>query len=403
MNARRSAAALAATAVLTMAAAPLAAADDAPSPAASASLPSGLYGKADPKFDGVFRQSYALLAQTSEGFEPAAKAVDWLTGQQCSSGGFAAFRADPSEPCDAKTPVDSNSTASAVQALATLGGQDKTVDKAVAWLKSVQNQDGGWGYNPGLPSDANSTGIVVGALSAAGEKPASFTSQKGKSPYDALPSLTIPCDKDGGGAFGLQDMKSKKLVANADATAAGVTGSLGKGLVVEAGEKRSLTACNKATDVKQAAANGSSYLAKTLRKDGHLTSSMPGSKDQPDVGNTADAVVALAAAGLTEQAEKPYTWLEKNGPAWAKGAGPAAYAQLVFAAHATGGNPRDFGGTDLVAALNATGPKPEKASVAGRSEDEKDDDGMSISVWWIVGVGLVAGAGIGFLFSGRNK
>ncbi|RFU86159.1 hypothetical protein DY218_13630 [Streptomyces triticagri] len=403
MNARRSAAALAATAVLTMAVAPVAAADDSPSPSASASLPSGLYGKADPKFDGVFRQSYALLAQDSAGVEPAAKAVDWLTGQQCDSGGFAAFRADPSEACDAKTPVDSNSTAAAVQALAALGGQAKTVDKAVGWLKSVQNQDGGWGYNPGLPSDVNSTGIVVGALAAAGEKPAEVTSQKGKSPYDVLPTLTIPCHESGGGAFGLADMKTKKLAANADATAAGVTGSLGKGLVLKAGEARSLTACKKATDVEQAADNGASYLASTLRKDGHLTSSMPGSDDQPDVGNTADAVVALAASGLTEQAEKPYAWLEKNGPAWAKKAGPAAYAQLVFAAHATGGDPRDFGGKDLVAALNATGPEPEKTSGAGQAEEKKDDDGMTISVWWIVGVGLVAGVGIGFLFSGRSK
>ncbi|MFC7308514.1 prenyltransferase/squalene oxidase repeat-containing protein [Streptomyces monticola] len=401
MNVRRTAAATAAavTAALLAVAAPAAHAADTPSPSAPASLPSGLYGKKDPKFDGVFRQSYALLAQDTVGVKPAQKAVDWLTGQQCDSGGFAAFRADPSEACDAKTQVDSNSTAAAVQALTALGGQDATVKKAVSWLKSVQNQDGGWGYNPGLPTDANSTGIVVGALAAAGEKPQAVKSQKGKSAYDALPKLALSCDKGEDGAFGLADMKTGKLAANADATAAGVLGSLGDGLVVKAAEKQSPAKCAEPGDVRQAAKNGAAYLADTLAKDGHLKSSMPGAEDQPDYGNTADAVVALSAAGLTDQTKKPVEWLQQNSAKWAKENGPAAYSQLIFAAHATGADPRDFGGTDLVKALNATGPAPEKAAAA---DSEKKDDGGGVP-WWIIGVFFVASVGIGFLISGRKK
>ena len=56
--------------------------------------------------------------------------------------------------------VDTNSTAAAVQALAALGGHDAATGKAVAWLKSVQNKDGGWGYAPGGASDTNSTSVV---------------------------------------------------------------------------------------------------------------------------------------------------------------------------------------------------------------------------------------------------
>ncbi|WP_371529439.1 terpene cyclase/mutase family protein [Streptomyces sp. NBC_01283] len=401
MNVRRSAAVLAAVAVIGSAAAPAAFADSA-SPSPSAALPSGLYGDADPKFDGVFRQSYALLAQDSAGVKPAAKSVDWLTGQQCESGGFAAYRADAGEPCDSKTMFDSNATASAVQALAALGGQKKAVGKGVDWLKSVQNKDGGWGYSPGMASDANSTGIVIGALAAAGEKPQSVKAQSGKSPYDALPALSMSCDKDGG-AFGLADAKSGKLSPNADATAAGVLGAHGKGLVVDpAGKKAAAPKCEKADTAEQAASNGTGYLLKTLAKgDDHLMSSMPGAKNMPDLGNTADSVLALAAAGQPEQAKKSAEWLSKNSADWAKKSGPAAYAQLIFAARASGLDPRDFGGADLVKQLNATGPAPQATEAADEKKDSDDDSG--VSVWWIIGVGLVAGAGIGFLYSGNKK
>ncbi|MFE6160890.1 prenyltransferase/squalene oxidase repeat-containing protein [Streptomyces sp. NPDC056486] len=402
MNVRRSAAVLAAVAVFGSAAAPAAFAES-PSPSPSAALPSGLYGDSDPKFDGVFRQSYALLAQDSVGVKPAAKSVDWLTGQQCASGGFTSYRPDASEPCDSKTMVDSNMTASAVQALAALGGQDKAVKKSVGWLKSVQNQDGGWGYSPGMDSDANSTGIVIGALAAAGEKPQSVKSQDGKSAYDALPALSMSCEKDGG-AFGLADVKSGKLSPNADATAAGVLGAHGKGLVVdEAKKKAAAPKCAKAGTAEQAASNGTAYLLKTLAKgDDHLMSSMPGAKNMPDLGNTADSVLALAAAGQPEQAEKSAEWLAKNSAEWAKKSGPAAYAQLIFAARASGLDARDFGGADLVKQLNATGPAPQATEKA--ADEKKDsDDGSGVSVWWIIGVGLVAGAGIGFLYSGNKK
>ncbi|MEV8312706.1 prenyltransferase/squalene oxidase repeat-containing protein [Streptomyces sp. NPDC059900] len=402
MNVRRSAAVLAAVAVFGSAAAPAAFADTA-SPSPSAKLPSGLYGDADPKFDGVFRQSYALLAQDSAGVKPAAKAVDWLTGQSCASGGFAAYRADAGEPCDAKTMVDSNSTAAAVQALTALGGQDKTVKKSVDWLKSVQNQDGGWGYSPGMDSDANSTGIVIGALTGAGEKPQSVKSQDGKSAFDALPALSMSCDKDGG-AFGLADVKTGKLAPNADATAAGVLGGHGKGLVVDEAKKEAAAPkCEKADTAEQAAANGTGYLLKTLAKgDDHLMSSLPGAKNMPDLGNTADSVLALAAAGQPEQAKKSAEWLSKNSAQWAEKSGPAAYAQLIFAAHAAGMDPRDFGGADLVKQLNAQGPAPQAAEKAG--DEKKDgDDGSGVSIWWIIGVGMVAGIGIGFLYSGNKK
>ncbi|MFI5803181.1 prenyltransferase/squalene oxidase repeat-containing protein [Streptomyces sp. NPDC051561] len=417
MTLRRSAAALAATAVLGAVAAPAAVAAPTPSPVA---LPSGLYGKGDPTYDGVFRQSLALLAQDTVGVKPAAKAVDWLVGQQCDNGGFAAYRADAGKACDPKDPkvmLDSNATASAVQALSALGGQDAAAQKAVGWLRSVQNADGGWPYVPGTPSDANSTSLVIGALVAAGEKPKDIKGKDWKSPLEALLDFQVKCDGDAShqGAFAFQPDKAKKLFPNADATASVVTASALKGLVVQAPKAaKELTvapACKDGMTTPEAAvAGGADYLSRTLEKNGsHLKSAMPGAEDKPDFGNTADAVVALAAGDYKAAAAKPAEWLAKNSAAWAKGAGPAAYAQLIFAAHATGMDPRSFGGADLVAQLNATGPAPESQPGAGKdgtkdsAEEKKSDDGGSTATWWIVGIAFVASMGAGFLISGRNK
>ncbi|MGW7421989.1 prenyltransferase/squalene oxidase repeat-containing protein [Streptomyces sp. NPDC054813] len=393
---RRSAAVLAATAVIGVATpAMTATAADDPSPSASTVLPSGLFGSTDPKYDGVWRQSLALLAQHTVGLTPAAKAVDWLAGQQCADGSYAAFRAEPTAACDAKVTVDTNSTAAAVQALAAVGGHDDAVGKAVTWLKSQRNKDGGWGYTPGSPSDTNSTGVVIGALAAAGETP-------DKAADDLLAKWSVPCDEDGGG-LAYQPDKKGKLAANADATAAGVLGVLGKGFAATAGKAPAegyvCANSDKALTPAEVARNGAAYLADATHDQGHLVSTLAGAKPQPDYGNTADAVVAMAAQGSTEPARKPYAWLEAHAVPWAKQSGPAAYAELIFAAHAMGADPRDFGGTDLVTALNATGPAP--AAAAEHTEEKKESSGTS--VWWIVGTGLVAGIGIGFLFSGRRK
>jgi hypothetical protein len=402
----RCAAALAATVVIG-AATPAVAAPPSPSP--KVAIPDGLYGTADPTYDGVWRQSLSLLAQDTVEVKPAAKAVDWLLGQQCADGSFPAFRADTKAPCGAKTPVDTNSTAAAVQALAALGGHDTATGKAVTWLKSVQNKDGGWGYSPGGASDANSTSVVIGALTAVGEKPDAVV-KDGKSPYDALLKLALPCDA--GGAFAFQPDKKGKLAANADATAAAVVGALGKGLAGEPVRPQGTNpTCKDAKSPEQAAQNGAAYLLKSLAKDKHLTTALPGAKPQPDYGNTADAVLALATAGQGEKAAETMRWLEAHYATWAEQSGPAAYAQLILAANAETSDYNDFGGQDLVKLLNATGPKPAalptvgayptKESQSAGKHAEKKDSGFG--VWWFVGVCLVAGIGVGFLISGRNK
>ncbi|MEU6014420.1 prenyltransferase/squalene oxidase repeat-containing protein [Streptomyces sp. NPDC047515] len=420
MTVRRSAATLAAIAtVLCAAAAPVAVAAPSPSPSPSVALPSGLYGTKDPTYDGVWRQSLAFLAQRLEGVTPATKSVDWLIAQQCGNGAYAAYRPDVSQPCTEKTVLDTNATAAAVQAFVEVGGHRDTVNNSVRWLKSVQNEDGGWGYTAGAPSDANSTSLVIGALARQGQRLADITTPNGKTPYSPLLALAIPCGGKDGGAFAYQPDKAGKLAANADATAAAVLGTMGKALAVGNNASVKGTSCHPGSGLtpEQAAQNGAHYLANALATSGHLDlPPMPGAADttpQPDFGNTADAVVALSAAGHQDKAAKAVAWLKKNSGPWAEQNGPAAYAQLVLAAHATGADARDFNGVNLVDRLNATGPTPAAVTTPDPSTDtgyeatEKDQvhsgDDVIGGVWWFIGIGLVVAAAAAFLISGRRK
>ncbi|GAA4921530.1 prenyltransferase/squalene oxidase repeat-containing protein [Streptomyces coeruleoprunus] len=413
---RRRAAALAAVAVLGtgIAGALAPAASAAPSPGPAPKLPAGLYGTKDPTYDGVWRQSLAFMAQQVSGVEPAPEAVGWLLGQQCDNGGFTAYRADATKPCAAATPLDTNATAVALQALDGVDSHEERVpqamERAARWLKGAQNHDGGWGYNPGSPSDANSTSLVVSALAAIGQEPGTVRSASGKSPYDALLTFALPCDaKSGGGAFAYQPAKDGTLVANDDATAAAVLAGLGKHLLVKGVTPQQKPTCETAAKptAERAARNGAAHLAAALAKTGHLNlPPMPGATapaDQPDVGNTADAVIALGAAGHGEEAAGAVAWLRANGPAWAKEGGPAAYAQLILAAHTAGADARDFGGTDLVRQLEATGPEPASTPESRAREEAEKHEESGFGVWLIVGVLLVAGMGIGFLLNGRTR
>ncbi|MEV8345365.1 prenyltransferase/squalene oxidase repeat-containing protein [Streptomyces niveus] len=414
-RAARSAAACAAFAVLCVAAAPSTA---SAAPADTPPLPAGMYGTTDPTYDGVWRQSLAMLAQRVVNVMPADSAVNWLLGQQCDSGAFPAYRPDATKPCDATTVVDTNSTAAAVQTLAALMKYPDAMNNGISWLASAQNKDGGWGYSAGAPSDANSTALVIGALAAGGAPVGTRLSTEGRSPYQSLIGFAIPCDaKEGGGAFGYQPDKSGKLLPNADATAAALLGGVGKRMVTTGVEPGPAPVCQDLHPLtpERAARNGASYLVKTMAKTGHLDQPpMPGAEDSaplPDYGNTADAVVALTTAGYGDQAAASMKWLEKNSADWAKANGPAAYAQLIFAAHTTGTDPRTFDGIDLVKAVNATGPTPkwigpkpltttEQQKVLADQKTERHS--MSGNVW-TMGIGAFAALVICTLFVLRAR
>ncbi|MFF1908822.1 prenyltransferase/squalene oxidase repeat-containing protein [Kitasatospora sp. NPDC058218] len=412
--ARLGAAALSAALLAGAAAAPALA--DSPSTGATAPVPEGLYGKGDPTYDGVWRQSLALTALAGAKVTPADSAVSWLTGQQCADGGWPSYRADASAACDAKT-EDSNATAVAVQALVALGGHQDTVDKGVQWLKANQNADGSWAYNPGSPGDANSTGLAVNALLAAKLDPAGVA-KSGRSAFDGLALFQLGCaaPADQRGAFAYQPDPAGALAPNALASA--------QASLAAAGGKLPVTNTNRTDAAPKAlpCANGSTeplvpradsaeaagaYLTAQLAAGGqHLTLNMPGATPTPDYTATAWAALGLIQGGHPQQAAGAVDWLAKEGGTWTKGGTDAsATATLLLVAQAAQRDPATFGG-DLVAQLTALGPAPKATAPASATAstapaEKKKDDGLS--QWWPIGIGLLIGVGGGLVLSLQRK
>ncbi|WP_371481878.1 prenyltransferase/squalene oxidase repeat-containing protein [Kitasatospora sp. NBC_00315] len=409
--ARLGAAALIAVLPAGAAAAPALA--DTPSPAAAA-VPAGLYGSGDPTYDGVWRQSLTLTALANAKVVPADAAVGWLTGQQCADGGWPSYRADASVACDAKT-EDSNATSVAVQALVALGGHQDTVDKGVQWLKTVQNTDGSWAYNPGSPGDADSTGLAVAALTAAKADPVG-TAKAGRNGFDGLAGFQLGCaaPADQRGAFAYQPDQSGALAANALATSQAAPAAAGGHLPVvntnrvDAAPKALTCADGSAQPVSRAdsAEAAAAYLtAQLAATDQHLMLTMPGAAATPDFTATSWAALGLIQAGHPQQAAGAVDWLAAQGATWTKGGTDvSATATLLLVAQAAQRDPAAFGGADLVQQLTAAGPAP-KAAVAAppAAAPKKKDDGSGASPVWMLGVGLVVGVGGGLLLSLQRK
>ncbi|MFC5667550.1 prenyltransferase/squalene oxidase repeat-containing protein [Kitasatospora misakiensis] len=416
--ARLGAAALTAALLAGTAAAPAFA--DVPSPTATlgaAPLPDGLYGKGDPTYDAVWRQSLALTALSAAKVTPADSAVAWLTGQQCADGGWPSYRADASAACD---PVfeDSNATALAVQSLIALGGHQDAVDKGVQWLRTTQNADGSWAYNPGNPGDANSTGLAVNALLAAKVDPATVA-KAGKNAFDGLAAFQLGCaaPADRRGAFVYQSAPDgTPAEVNALASGQASLAATGGRLPVaganrsDAAPKALACADGAATAVPRADSGEAvgAYLAAQLAGgDRHLTLTTPGAPPTPDYTATAWAALGLVQGGHPQQAAAAVDWLAEQGGTWTKGGtDAAATATLVLVAQAAQRDPAAFGGADLVKQLTTLGPAPKAAASAPASASpsaaaKKKDGG--ISTYWTLGIGLLIGIGGGLVLSLQRK
>jgi hypothetical protein len=191
----------------------------------------GLFGSSDPTFDGAFRQGLSLMALAGQGITKAS-GVAWLKKQQCSDGGWEAYRSDTSQACPAPDPAtftgpDTNSSALAVEGLVAQGASF-TVNPT-PFFESAQNADGGFGFvgTSSEAPDADSSGEVVQALVALHQlNNAHFTQAGGGTPVSALDAFQVVCPAKATklGAFAFQPA-SGKLVPNLIATLQAVPGA----------------------------------------------------------------------------------------------------------------------------------------------------------------------------------
>jgi len=261
--------------------------------------PSGLFGAADPSFDGAFREGLALLALHAAGASNA-NAVTWLQEQQCADGSWTAFRSDTTVPCPAVDPAtfsgpDTNSTALAVTGLE-VQGATATAAAGVAALNAVRNADGGWGFlsRRDQATDANSTGVVLQALRT-------VNGTADSAGINALLALQAGCTADpadrGGIAF--QPGTGGTLVPDTFATVQATPALAEVALPVTSGPLAAdvPTPCAAAatTTTTVAVAGSTTPLPSTTFVVDSVPSVVPGSTDLPRTGSSS---VPLAAAAI---------------------------------------------------------------------------------------------------------
>lgn len=131
----------------------------------------------------VYTTYWTIFGLTAAG-EDASAPLSWLLSQQLDNGGFGSYGKDYGDTGDA------DNTAAAIMAMTAAGMSfdDEPVKKAVSFLRSIQEDNGG--YNYGYYSSANlaSTVWAIQAFCAAGIDPSTVT-KNGKSPVDFVLSL----------------------------------------------------------------------------------------------------------------------------------------------------------------------------------------------------------------------
>jgi hypothetical protein len=201
----------------------------------------GLFGAADPTYDGASRQGLALAAlaaaKVPSSNKTVAAAIGWLTRQQCANGLFVSYRSRTSAACPPASPKtftgpDTNSTSLAVQGLAAYGKRPRQ-RKVLSSLAAVQSADGGFPYVAAArqASDPNSTALSIQAILAERSNPAAARWHKGHpSPYAALATYQLGCSapKADRGAFYFPGNSAPNVLATVQA----VPAAAGKALPV---------------------------------------------------------------------------------------------------------------------------------------------------------------------------
>ncbi|MGI8680134.1 MAG: Ig-like domain repeat protein [Jatrophihabitans sp.] len=285
----------------------------------------------------TFGQALAVIAQLRAG-DSAADPIAFLEGLQAASGGFS------SSIPSGGSPAETDSTAMAAMALALAPGARArgALTRALAWLAGQQGADGGF---PGAAGNSvNSAALSIQALRLDAE---TYPAQIAKG------ERFLASTQNGDGGFEVASGGTGGHDSDVRASAQGLGGAVGTPFASLLDD----------LPAKATASAGANYLVGQLVNGDHYTTSYQnpdgstGSYD--DQGLTADGVFGLLAAGghqdsvdamvghLVGQAA---TYTGANDPKYGPYSGAAA--KLALVADATGKNPDDFGGVDLLKILS---------------------------------------------------
>ena len=338
----------------------LAVAVSTPPAVAAPANDAGLFGSADPTYDGVYRQSYALMGLAAAQADVPASAIDWLIGQQCADGSFMGYRPDTAVPCPPSDPAnftgpDTNSTALALAALVIVSnGQDaeSAAFAAQDWLRQQQTSGGGFPYYPGGKPDTNSTGLALAAFGLV-----DGTQRIKQRAAAFLRRHVYGCATEPQQMGGLPYMAGS--LPDALSTTQGLLGLADAFIVRERTQRKAAPAMtcgagDRATDPKDATAR---WIATQITTSG---GSLPDafSPEEADWNSTALGVIGLVATRTSGRATGlAIAALQENAASYISDGTsdrPAALGTLLLAAVVTGEDPRDFGGVDLPRRLLAT-------------------------------------------------
>lgn len=313
----------------------------------------GLFGAQDPTYDGVDRQATAILGLVSTGAKVPKRAQSWLLRQQCADGSFTAYRANPRRPCGPAdlttyTGPNSNSTALAAMALRAMATHEPSVraqarramKSAVAWLLRQQQADGGWEWLEGLGSDSTSTAMALAAI----DRPDTKIHQRGVAFLLTTLQTGLGCSVS---------FTPDEPIANPLATSWAFVAAQGSLPYSRYRGPRTLATCDEAN--ASILSTGSWLASSLIEGEGRIPSTDPTETDWN--------VTAIGTLGMTQQsgsidaARLGLSALQGNVNAYVREKGidrAAPLGTLLMVAHATGADPKNFGGVNLQRRLLAT-------------------------------------------------
>jgi energy-coupling factor transport system substrate-specific component len=251
-----------------------------------------------------------------------------------------------------------NSTAYGILALKAVGAGDS---HSAAWLRSIQNDDGGWGFAEGVASDADTTGAVLQGIAAAGGGP---------SVKKAVAYLRGAQHSDGG--FNLTSGP-----VNAQSTAWAAQGLIAAGV--------------SPSSVRRGGRSPLDYLASVQARDGHYRYSS--ATDQTPVWVTGQALVAVEGRAF------PLSPVARSQAATG-GGGVSAVAGGAGSALGAGGEGKAKTApapSSQVAGESTTGTSPVPVSPASSTSDNGGGGGGIPG--WLIALAIIA-AGTAVIWGG---